>query len=162
MEGTGWVRLEQNGPMHPARATARGESSLSGLVLRWYSTYTSAHGKREVLTAYELGIRFRADSSVFRGGLNNRRGPSDDTSVTVGECQMEWGYAVTQSPHSLFRTRIRVSGRTLAETGERSDDGGRTWWTIYTAEMTGSQLAGCAAPAPAAGPASEGELAAAG
>jgi hypothetical protein len=38
----------------------------------------------------------------------------------------------------------------------------QAWWPFYGAEMAGSQGSGCAAPAPAAGPAIEGERAAAG
>lgn len=147
-EGTGWVRYAPDGPQRAARVTARGEARLSGATLGWSSIATSTDREAAVVHGADLGIRFRADSSVFRAALDHG-GARVDGWVQPGACEMSWGYASPIDPRALFRYTSRVAGTRRVETGERSADGGGTWWAFYGAEMTGPALDSCPASAPA-------------
>ncbi|HST59839.1 MAG TPA: hypothetical protein VLK84_14140 [Longimicrobium sp.] len=141
-QGTGWVRYAPDGPMRAARVTAQGQPRLSGLRLEWISTAVSTDRERAVVNSNDLSIRFRADSSVFRATLQHGSS-SVQGWVRAGACELAWGYALPTDPQTLFRHTSRVDGPRLVEAGERSADGGRTWWVFYGAEMTGPAVAGC-------------------
>lgn len=145
-EGTGWVRYTPDGPMRAARVTATGQPQLSGLRLAWTSTAASTDRERAVVHSSDLGVRFRADSSVFRATLQHGSS-SVEGWVRPGACELAWGYTAPHDPQALFRYTSRVEGPRRVETGERSADGGATWWAFYGAEMTGPALAACEAAA---------------
>ena len=138
-QGTGWVRYAQDGPARAARVRAEGQPRLAGLVLGWTSTAVST----------DLSIRFRADSAAFRATLRHGGAPVDGW-VRPGACEVAWGYRNPSDAQTLFRFRSRVEGTRRVEAGERSPDGGRTWWAFYGAEMQGPVMAGCEAPRSAA------------
>lgn len=148
-EGTGWVRYAPDGPQRAARVTARGEPQLSGVRLAFSSVATSTDREAAVVHDADLGIRFRADSAVFRATLQHGSS-SVEGWVQPGACEISWGYTSPSDPRSLFRYTSRVEGTRRVETGERSADGGETWWPFYGAEMTGPVVDGCPAAAPAA------------
>ena len=145
-QGTAWVRYAPDGPAREARVTAQGQPRLAGGGLGWTSTAVATDGERAVVHSADLGIRFRADSSVFRATLQH--GPSFvEGWVHPGTCELAWGYTAPNDPQSLFRYTSRGQGPRRVETGERSADGGTTWWAFYGAEMTGPAVPGCDAAA---------------
>lgn len=154
--GTGWVRYEPDGPTRAARVVARGQPRLAGVVLAWTSTATSTGPDAAVVMSSDLGVRFRADSSAFRATVHQPSG-SVEGWVRAGPCGMEWGYTSPSGVQALFQFSSRVEGARRVETGERSPDGGRTWWAFYGAEMAGPAIGGCEASAqPPAGAAPQG------
>ncbi|WP_420127447.1 hypothetical protein [Longimicrobium sp.] len=145
-QGTGWVRYAPDGPMREARVTGKGQPRLGGLVLGWSSVATSTDRERATVLSNDLGVRFRADSSVYRATLQHGSA-SVQGWVRAGACTMEWGYTNPANARSLFRFSARLAGGSLVEAGERSSDGGSTWWPFYAAQMSGPAVAGCEAPA---------------
>lgn len=141
-QGTAWVRYAPDGPARAARVTGRGQPRLAGAVLGWSSTATSTDGEAAVVISNDLGIRFRADSSVFRATMQHG-GSSVQAWVRAGTCELAWGYTAPHDAQVLFRFTSRVNGQRRVEAGERSSDGGRTWWAFYGAEMTGPVAGGC-------------------
>jgi hypothetical protein len=148
-QGTGWVRYAPDGPARAARVTGRGQPRLAGAVLGWSSTAVSTDRERAVVNSDDLGIRFRADSSVFRATIQHGSSSAQGW-VRAGACELAWGYAAPTDPQTLFRHTWRVDGTRMVEMGERSADGGGTWWAFYGAEMTGPAVAGCEAATPPA------------
>lgn len=141
--GTAWVQYTPDGPAWTARVAAVGKPRLAGLVLAWTSTATSTDREAAVVLSNEVAFRFRADSSVFRATtLAYGRSPVEGW-VRAGQCELAWGHANENDAQALFRFSSRVDGRRRVEAGERSSDGGRTWWTFYRAEMTGPIVGGC-------------------
>lgn len=145
-EGTAWVRYAPDGPAREARVTAQGQPRLAGVVLGWTGTAVSTDGERAVVHSNDLGVRFRADSSVFRATVQHGSS-SVEGWVRPGACELAWGYTAPNDPLALFRYTSRVEGPRRVETGERSADGGTTWWAFYGAELTGPAVAGCDAAA---------------
>src|SRR5687768_5085126 len=90
-QGTAWVRYAPDGPARAARVTGRGQPRLAGAVLGWSSTSISTDGQAAVVASNELGIRFRADSSVFRVTVHGSS--SVQGWVRAGACELAWGYA---------------------------------------------------------------------
>jgi hypothetical protein len=145
-QGTGWVRYEPDGPMREARVTGQGEARLSGVALGWASVATSSDREQAVVLSNDLSVRFRADSSVYRATL--RHGSASVQGwVRAEACTMEWGYTDPADARSLFRFSSRLAGGSCVEAGERSSDGGSTWWPFYAAEMSGPAVEGCEASA---------------
>ncbi|HEX6040989.1 hypothetical protein [Longimicrobium sp.] len=147
-QGTGWVRYAPDGPQRAARVIARGAPMLSGMRLGWSSVATSTDRERAIVHNADLGVRFRADSSVFRAALDHGTTRVDGW-VNPGTCEMAWGYTAPHDAQVLFRYTSRVEGTRRVEMGERSADGGSTWWAFYGAELTGTAVDGCPASAPA-------------
>jgi hypothetical protein len=145
-QGTAWVRYAPDGPARAARVTGQGQARLAGAVLGWSSVATSTDGQAAVVASNDLGVRFRADSSAFRATVQHGSS-SVQGWVRAGACELAWGYAAPGDTQSLFRFSSRVEGSRRVEAGERSSDGGQTWWAFYGAEMTGPAVSGCVAPA---------------
>jgi hypothetical protein len=151
-QGTGWVKYQPDGPRREARIASRGEARLAGAVLGLSSVATSTDREAAVVLNNDLGVRFRADSSVFRADVQHGSSRVGGW-VRASECELAWGYAAPDDPASLFRFTARVdAANRRVETGERSADGGQTWWQFYGAELAGLAGGGCtpSAPAPAA------------
>lgn len=145
-EGTGWVRYAPDGPMREARVTSKGQARLAGATLEWSSVATSTDRERAVVLSNDLLVRFRADSSVYRATLQHGSA-SVQGWVRAGACTMEWGYTNPADARSLFRFSSRLAGGRREEAGERSLDGGSTWWPFYAARMSGPAVDGCEASA---------------
>ena len=146
-QGTGWVRYEPEGPVREARVTSQGQARLAGAALGWSSIATSSDRERAVVLSNDLSVRFRADSSVYRATLQHGSA-SVQGWVRAGACTLEWGYTNPADARSLFRFSSRLAGGSRVEAGERSSDGGSTWWPFYAAQMSGPAVEGCEASAP--------------
>lgn len=145
-EGTAWVRYASDGPRIEARAAGEGRPTLMGLALAWKSVASAGGG---VVYDDDVTLRFRRDSAAFRVSVHVPGRSPVDGWARVGECELSWGF---QQPRlfggDAVRFTIRVDAENrLVETGERSSDGGQTWWQFYGAEMVGKDGEGCGAAA---------------
>jgi hypothetical protein len=156
-EGTGWTRLGRDDQPISGAATGEGLPVLSGFSLGWKSQLRAAQG---VMSASDVSLRFRRDSTAFRAFFHAPGQPARESWARVAECEASWGLqlpATQANAENHIRYTIRVDAQNrLTEVGERSEDGGRTWWQFYNAEMTGGSGEGChasaaQAPAPATG-----------
>jgi len=152
-QGTGWTRLGKDDQPISGTATGEGRSLLSGLSLGWKSQLRAEQG---VMSASDVSLRFRRDSTDFRASFHAPGHPVQESWARVADCEASWGIqlpAARADSGDHIRYTIRVDGSNrLTETGERSEDGGRTWWQFYGAEMAGKSGEGCrasATPAPA-------------
>jgi hypothetical protein len=146
-EGEGWVKYAPDGERREARVAAEGRPTLAGVALAWKSVARAADGG--VVSDDDFTLRFRRDSAAFRVSVHVPGHPVADGWARVAECELSWGFqmpAAGAGDHFRFTVRVDAENR-LTEVGERSPDGGRTWWQYYGAEMKGRSDAGCRAPA---------------
>jgi len=143
-EGEGWVRFSPDGYRMAGRAGGEGQAVLSGLALSWKSRVGT--GDRE-LSENDVTPRFRRDSAAYRV---TSHGPGTlEGWARAGECELSWGLQVPEGragAGNLIRYTLRVDAESrLAEVGERSGDGGRTWRQFAGAEVAGGSGAKCRA-----------------
>ncbi len=148
-EGQGWVKFAPDGERIPLRITSEGTSTLAGLRLAWKS---AGRGRNGTYLEDDFSLRFRRDSLVFRVAFHAPGRPAMDGWAKLGDCEFSRGLQLPQSVPGTgteLRYTIRVdAANRLTEIGERSGDGGRTWWQFYSAELAGKSGSGCRPSAP--------------
>lgn len=147
-EGQGWTKLGRDDQPLSGVATGEGRPQLSGISLGWKSVL---RGDRGLVSGSDVSLRFRSDSAAFRASFHSPGQPARDGWARVAECELSWGLQLSGAQpdagdHVRYTMRVDADNR-LTETGERSDDGGRTWWQFYGAEMAGKSGDGCRASA---------------
>jgi hypothetical protein len=147
-EGQGWMKIARDDQPLSGVATVEGRPRLLGLSLGWKRLLRAERG---LVSESDVSLRFRRDSTVFRAAFYSLGYSVRDGWARVGECEASWGLPISGAQpdagdHIRYTMRVDAENR-LTEIGERSDDGGRTWWQFYGAEMAGKSGDGCRAPA---------------